>query len=294
MDERNLLEKTIEMIDGAYAPSTIRAYKGNFEKFILFCESESIQALPAQPATVAKFIKALTKSGLKSSSIRLAYASISTIHKLNELPDPTQSATAQLELRRMNRILGRHSKQALGINAAILIQMLESLEDDLRGLRNKALLMIAHDSLCRRSELVSLRIQDLEYNIAEGWGRVKLRKSKVDPYGIGRNIMLSGECIDALSKWINSAKISDGPILRGILPNGEVSNKIGAPQINRIFKAIAKKCGLANDQVERISGHSSRVGGAQELFKSGASLPTLLQKGGWSKPETALRYLENF
>jgi hypothetical protein len=32
------LLKTVEKMDGAYAPSTIRAYKTDFEVFVAFCE----------------------------------------------------------------------------------------------------------------------------------------------------------------------------------------------------------------------------------------------------------------
>jgi len=123
---KETLYKTMLMIDGAYAPSTIRAYKSNFEKFILFCKNETELALPAEPSTVAKFIQALTQSSLKSASIRLACASISTIHKLNEYPDPMKSPVAKLELRRMHRTLGRLSKQALAINASLLKKMLNA------------------------------------------------------------------------------------------------------------------------------------------------------------------------
>ena len=96
------------------------------------------------------------KSGLKSSSIRIAVASISSIHKLNLLNDPTQHPTVKIELRRMYRTLGRYSQQAFGITAPILEKMLEATANNLRGYRDRALLLLAYDSMCRRSELVSL------------------------------------------------------------------------------------------------------------------------------------------
>ena len=97
-----LLNETIIKIDGAYAPSTIRAYKTNFERFISFCEPLSNEPLPSNPATVSRYIEKLTISNLRSSSIRLAIASISAIHKLNYFPDPTQTPEVKLELKRMN------------------------------------------------------------------------------------------------------------------------------------------------------------------------------------------------
>lgn len=290
---RQLLKNTLIAIDGAYAPSTIRAYKGNFEKFIQFCEFTNSQALPANAATVASFIKALTHSGLKSASIRLAFASISTIHKLNELSDPTQSPIAKLELRRMHRVLGRSSKQALGINAPILRRMLQKTSSDLRGLRNRALLLIAYDSLCRRSELASLTIEDIENDEHSNSARIRLRRSKTDQDSLGTWILIGNESFTALHNWLTSAKIKNGKIFRGIAPSGEVLCDIKPAQINRIYKKIAKDAKLSKDEIKNISGHSIRIGAAQDLMNSGASLPLLMNRGRWSKTDTAMRYIEN-
>ena len=61
-----LLIQTIAAIDGAYASSTIRAYRANFERFIQFYEDYDTCPLPADPQDVACYISSLTKSGLKS------------------------------------------------------------------------------------------------------------------------------------------------------------------------------------------------------------------------------------
>ena len=139
-----LLLETLIHIDGAYAPSTIRAYKSSFERFIQFCEVRRLTALPADPENVALYISKLTASGLKSSSIRIIVAAISSIHKLNMLSDPTQHPVVKIELRRMHRTLGRYSQQAFGITAPILEKMLEATANNLRGTRDRALLTLAY------------------------------------------------------------------------------------------------------------------------------------------------------
>jgi len=160
-----ILCQTIKSIEGAYAPSTIRAYKTSFERFIGFCEVCEVDALPATPPAVAKYVSKLTASGLKSSTIRIMVAAISSIHKLNLLCDPTQHPVVKIELRRMHRTLGRYSQQAFGITAPILEKMLGATANNLRGIRDRALLLLAYDSMCRRSELVSLRICDIHSNV---------------------------------------------------------------------------------------------------------------------------------
>lgn len=290
-----ILHKTIKKIDGAYAPSTIRAYGANFERFIQFCEKRGIDALPANPLDLALYIAQLTKNGLKSSSIRIAVASISSIHKLNCLSDPTQHPDVKIEMRRMHRILGRSPKQAFGITAPILETMLGATDNNLRGVRDRALLLLAYDSMCRRSELVSLRVEDIKANKTEDGGEIKirLRKSKTDQELQGRWIYLSKRSTDAVKVWIHEAKLNYGFLFRGINNASEITQELQSGQINRIFKHLAQKGKLSKDIVECISGHSMRIGAAQDLLNNGASLAMILNRGRWTKIDTLMRYLEN-
>lgn len=294
MNASEILAKTIRKIDGAYAPSTIRAYKSNFERFIQFCEMRNIDALAATPSEVANYIAQLTKSGLKSSSIRIAVASISSIHKLNCLSDPTQHPDVKIELRRMHRTLGRSSKQAFGITAPILEKMLSATSSNLRGVRDQALLLLAYDSMCRRSELVSLRVTDVRIDELENYTqtKVRLRKSKTDQELQGRWIFLTQRSADALTLWLDQAELKDGLLFRGINNAIDITQELKGSQINRIYKRLAKDAKLPKQIIDQISGHSMRVGAAQDLLGSGASMPMIMNKGRWTKTDTVMRYLE--
>lgn len=288
------LMETLIRIDGAYAPSTIRAYKANFERFIQFCEKRDIDALPANPSDVALYIAQLTKSGLKSSSIRIAVASISSIHKLNCLSDPTQHPDVKIEIRRMHRTIGRSSKQAFGITTPILEKMLDATSGNLRGVRDRALLLVAYDSMCRRSELVSLKITDIQIEELDSQARMKicLRKSKTDQELQGRWIHLSKRSAEAITTWINQAKLIDGFLFRGINNAIDIMHELKSSQINRIYKQLAKNAKIPREIIDHISGHSMRVGAAQDLLRSGASMPMIMNKGRWTKTDTVMRYLE--
>lgn len=69
-------------------------------------------------------------------------------------------------------------------------------------------------------------------------------------------------------------------------------NFLSPGQINRIYKRIAMAAKVSKEQIKNISGHSIRVGAAQDLINSGVSLPILMNRGRWSKPDTAMRYVE--
>jgi len=292
---KRLLKEIINKIDGAYAPATIRAYKSNFLNFINFCEDLGKCALPADSNLVAQYVKKLTDGHLTSSSIRIAVAAIATIHKLNQASDPTQHSEVKLEVRRMNRTLGRECKQAYGITSITLHRMLNATDENLRGIRDRALMLVAYDSLCRRSELVSLQVEDLiiNHSTSESSFKLRLRRSKTDQEATGRWLYLGVEAQQALNTWLKATDLQSGKIFRGIKKKGELSDGLNSSHINRIFKRIAKTTNLDPCVIQQISGHSMRVGAAQDLLLSGASLPMIMNRGRWSKTDTVMRYVES-
>ena len=292
---RAALAETLKRIDGAYAPASIRAYKADFNELIHFCDEEEEDALPTHPQTIANFIVKMSNGKRSSASIRRAVAGIATIHKLNRYPDPTKDPDVVLEMRRMHRKLGRSCSQAGSINADTLDKLLLATDDSIRGIRDRALLLVAYDTLCRRSELVSLQVKDVKINIKNGieTSSILLRKSKTDQDATGKWLHLSQRAHLALAEWIK--KLPDGQemLYCGLNRALDISPQIGAGQINRIYKKIARKAGLDESAIEGISGHSMRVGAAQDLLNSGASMPIIMQRGRWSKTDTVMRYVEH-
>ncbi len=288
---KELLKKTIEKIEGAYAPATIRAYKSNFENFIKYCDEIKQYALPADPSTVVNFIKKISDGNLKSASIRIAIASIASIHKLNRFNDPINDPDVKLEMRRMHRYLGRASSQAYGINKGLLDRMIAATSDDLRGARDKALLSLAYDTLCRRSEIVSLDVEDI-INTNDQI-KIRLKSSKTDQDKLGKILEINSETKMYLFNWLKHSKIITGKLFRGIKNNKQYTESLNKAQINKIYKKLAIKANVDKEILKKISGHSTRVGAAQNLLKSGANLGMILKKGRWTKIDTAMKYLEN-
>ena len=290
-----LLQETIARIEGAYAHSTIRAYKADFGKFIEFCEAHNEGALPALPSSIANFIIELSNDKRSSAGIRRALCGISTIHKLNRCADPTKDPDVTIELRRMHRKLGRSSSQAGSINADTLDKLLLATDDSIRGIRDRALLLVAYDTLCRRSEIVSLQVKDVKTNIKNGIEStsILLRKSKTDQDSMGKWLRLSQRARLVLLEWMKELPEGQEILFCGLNRSLDISPQIGAGQINRIYKKIARKAGLNESVIEGISGHSMRVGAAQDLLNSGASMPIIMQRGRWSKSDTVMRYVEH-
>ncbi|MDH6504708.1 site-specific integrase, partial [Polynucleobacter sphagniphilus] len=291
-----LLQETITKIEGAYAPSTIRAYRADFTDFIRFCDTRNANALPTEPHLIVEYICQLTGSGRSSASIRRALCGLSAVHKLNRFDDPTKDPDVALEMRRMHRKLGRSSSQAGSINANTLEKLLLATDDSIRGIRDRALLLVAYDTLCRRSELVSLQVKDVKINIKNGieTSSILLRKSKTDQDSTGKWLHLSQRAHFALVGWIKELPEGQEYLMVGIDRGGRISHSsLNSGQVNRIYKRIARNAGLDELIIEGISGHSMRVGAAQDLLNSGASMPIIMQRGRWSKTDTVMRYLEH-
>jgi integrase len=283
-DETPTLEATLRRLEGAYSTATIRAYRADFQAFQTHCETMGLPSLPADPIAVAEFVDRLSGSGLSSASIRRAVGGIASIHRLNRLTDPTKDPDVVLAMRRMHRILGRAARQAQAIQTQTLEQLLSVCDESLRGYRNRALLLTAYDMLGRRSEVVALQVSDLRPP------KVLIRRSKTDPAGLGRWVTLSPRCIDAIHAWLSVAGIASGALFRGIQGSGQLNDALTAGQLNRILKRLARKAGIPPTH---ISGHSLRIGAAQDLLEKGASLPAIMHRGRWSKTDTVMRYLES-
>jgi site-specific recombinase XerD len=286
-----VLLKLLEHLEGAYAPNTLRAYRADMQEFIAYCQSNGKCALPALPFTVSSFLLQCTSQNIKTATVRRKISSISAIHRLSYLEDPTKHPEVKITLRKISRQLGTRFDQAFPVTRTILDKLLAVCGHDLRGLRNRALLLLAYDSMCRRSEVVSLCVDDMEW-LSDAGVSILLHKSKTDQHGSGKWIHLSTEATNAVEDWLQAAQIKDGFILRGVLPNGQITTSLCDSRLSRIYKSLGKRAGLGERIVQSISGHSMRVGGAQDLLVQGASLPQIMVKGGWAKTDTVMRYVE--
>ncbi len=245
---------------------------------------------------MAQYIYKLTHTGRSSASFRRALCGLSAIHRLNRFDDPTKDPDVTIEMRRMHRKLGRSSKQAAGINVDILEKLLLATDSSIRGIRDRALLLVAYDTLCRRSELISLQINDVLFNTKHGMetSSILLRRSKTDQDSSGRWLHLNQRAHQALKQWMQKLPKDQKYLMVGIDRGGKISrSSLGSGQINRIYKGIARKARLDESKIASISGHSMRVGAAQDLLNLGANMPAIMQRGRWSKTDTVMRYLEH-
>jgi len=141
-----------------------------------------------------------------------------------------------------------------------------------RGLRDRALLLLAFAGAFRRSELVALNLEDLEF--CEHGLRVTIQKSKTDQEGDGATIAIargSFACpVNAVRDWVETARLTHGPIFRPVSKKGRILNRrLSDRAVTELVKAYARRAGLkAGD----FSAHSLRAGFLISAARRGASL----------------------
>jgi integrase len=213
---------------------------------------------------------------------------IGAVHRLAGQPDPTKAEPVRQALKRMARQLGTRQKQAAPVNAYELRRITDTAGPRPIDQRDLALILLMRDLLARRSEAVALDVADVSFD-PDGSGTVLIRRSKTDQTGEGRELYISPAAVAQLRHWLEVAAIVEGAIFRAVNKAGRPGARLQSAEVARIIKRMARKAGLA---AEAMSGHSCRVGMAQDLVAAGADVAGLMQAGRWKSMQMPARYSE--
>jgi integrase/recombinase XerD len=169
--------------------------------------------------------------------------------------------------------------------------MIDALPDTMAGTRNKALLSMSYDFLARCSELVALQSSDLTFT-KDGSLTGMIRKSKTDQYGKGRLVFGSNRSAKLVRRWLRLKPKEIKPLFCAINHGRFIDRPICDQNVNDIIKrSVVKVKGCVRPSDLEVSGHSLRVGAAQDLLIKGYDLAAIMRAGGWSDPNTVSRYL---
>jgi integrase len=180
------------------APATRTAYRGDFTRFRLWCMARNVSAPPASPETVAGYLAAEAEAGLAASTIGRRCAAIRHAHKLAGHEPPTNNEAVKATLRGIRRTIGAAPKRKAPTVAEITQEMARAAPADIKGLRDRALLLLGFGGAFRRSELVALDVADIEET--EDGLRVTIRRSKTDQEGQARRSLSSAAARAARSR----------------------------------------------------------------------------------------------
>jgi len=284
------IEKILLVCEGAYSPNTLRGYRKDLQCFNRWCDAKSIMWLPAAAEAVALYVDDLT-CNMSIATIKRRLCAIRFAHFIANLNSPVDHSAVHLAVRRASLRKRRRPSQSLGLTGQILQKILTACSDDLTGARDAALISTGYDTLCRSSELAVIQVEHVCFSARVASIFIPLSKS--DPFGDGRTAYLSPQTSELLKRWLERAAINNGAVFRGLHTGKVGSSALDTSSIRRLIKVAARRTDLPEAIIQSLSGHSMRIGAAQDMMVSGFDQIAIMQAGGWKTASVVLRYVEN-
>ncbi len=276
-----LAERARDYVEAASSANTRRAYAADWKHFCAWARRQHLDVLPPNPQTVGLYITAQASgSGGDKKSVSTIERRLSALTwNFSQRGQPLDRkdrhiATVLAGIRNSHASPPRQKEAILPED---LITMLETLDRaGLRGLRDRAMLLLGFAGGLRRSEIVGLDVGRDQTEDSSGWIEffpdkgvlVTLRgKTGWREVEIGRGSSDATCPVVALQIWLKLARIGHGPLFRRVAGQGK---KVGAERLNdqevaRLVKRTALAAGVRGDLSEgdratKFSGHSLRAG----------------------------------
>lgn len=317
---RDLAEDAISYHEEALSENTRRAYESGWEDFCLFCGEKGFEPLPAEPAAVALYLSFLskkidhetgevTKEGLSVPTLEQRLSAIGHYHEERGHESPTSARAVKKVMAGIRRRQRHRAEEARPLMTYHIKRMVDSLRKKaenyaqkkreraktasgaeltsgerrylrLLEARNRALILVGYAGALRRSEIASLRFDDLSK--APGLGlTLDVRQSKTDQEGKGdliyiRRLESEYDPVRALDKWREASGLDQGAVFQPITRGGKVQEKsITGRTANNIVQEAVRLAGLSDP--EEYSAHSLRAGHATQATKNGVPAEIAMQ-----------------
>jgi len=297
-DLKALHEETLNNLKSSKAINTIRAYKSDFKDFGAFCVKHSFKALPTEPKIVALYLTYLSGRDAKMSTLRRRLVSIGMMHKLKGYYLDNKHPVIIENLMGIKRTKGsiQRGKKPILINQlkAIINVINEEKIEEIKKIRDKAIILVGFGGGFRRTELISIDHEDLEF-VTEGV-KITIKRSKTDQFGEGMTKGLpyfanETYCpVSHLKKWIEISNIKDGAIFRRFVKGSSLtSSRLTDQSVVLLIKRYLELAGIEN---KNYSGHSLRSGFATVSAESGADERSIMAMTGHKTTQMVRRYIK--
>lgn len=278
-------------IAAATSDNTRRMYRAQAGRFADWCASNELDALPAAPETVARYLTARAEAGAKVATIQAARSAIAAMHRAAAVENPCDAELVRVTVRGLTRRHRAPQRQASALTADDLAAILATAhlprktargtESEAvaarRGRVDAAIAGVLFQAGLRRSEAAALTWADIEPATTPGAFRITVRAGKTNQ---------DGRRVDVRLVKNGAARALDALRPDDAAPDARVFGGLNGASIGRRLTAAAKAAGLEGD----YTGHSGRVGLASELTTRGASLQEVMLAGGWQSAAMVARY----
>lgn len=205
----------------AKAENTRRAYRAAVRAWCAWCTKHDLPPLPAAGADVAAFLAGERGRKLSPETLKLRRAAIRYLHRAAGCPVPTDDVCVSETMGGITRDAARKGEvphKKVAATATVLRRLLAPIPDDLRGLRDRALLLVGFAGALRRSELAAILFEHLEKT--DRGLRLTLPQTKGEQAAAVTVPLPYGDTelcpVQALERWKAAAGLSAGPVFRRI------------------------------------------------------------------------------
>ena len=282
---KNLELETISNLRNSKAQNTLRAYQADFKDFSNFCNQNNFKEMPTEPKILSLYITQLSATS-KYSTLKRRIASIGVLHKMKGHYLDTKHPVIIENLMGIKRKKGvnqKGKKPLLISNLKLLINVIHKYQKKTKKLlRDKAILLIGFSGGFRRSELVQIEYEDLDF-VSEGL-KIFIKRSKTDQSGEGSTKGIpyfDNEIycpVKSLKEWLEYSNIKKGKIFN-------VSDKT-------VALIVKKYSNLAGLDSNKYAGHSLRSGFATSAAEAGAEERSIMAMTGHKSTEMVRRYIK--
>lgn len=277
-------------LPAATSDNTRKAYRSDISHF-----EKWGGRLPATRESIIRYLETYAQE-LNPRTLARRLTALKHWHTYQELPDPTQHPLISKTLAGITRTHGKPKDKARPLAPQELASIAQRLQGDgsMAAMRDNALLQTGFFGALRRSELVNIHVEDIQWE-KEGIV-ITIPQSKTDQMHQGQYCAIpfgrDALCpIVALKSWLEKADIKEGPLFRRIYMNGSLDVRALTPlSVNHILQARARESGIA--YADEFSSHSLRRGLATSAARAGASLETIMRHGRWKQVNTVMEYIQ--
>lgn len=262
------------------AGATLRAYRADWAHYTAWCAQRGFTPIPAAPQHVGAYLATLGASHAPRT-IRRRLAAIGTMHRFNDLAWDARDRAIQDPLQAALRQAGPPPEDAAILTRPLLHRLLATCDASARGRRDRAVLLFGFTGALRRSEIVSLQVED----VLDGPGGLVLhiRGPEAGKGSPAPEITLPRDDAEALCPvlafraWQAVARRTAGPLFRSVSRAGQVSGRaLHADAVRRILNHRVALAGLETETVGRLSAHALRAGFIRDAQGRGLSAAEIL------------------
>jgi len=283
-DVKSLELETLKNLKSSKAANTLRAYESDYKDFGRFCIKHGFKSMPTEPKILTLYLTHLSQTS-KFSTLKRRLASISVIHRLSGHYIDTKHPMITENLMGIKRVKGSYQKAKKPIlinDLKSIVNVIDKDQNEKRRAKNRALILVGFAGGFRRSELVAILFEDIDF-VPEGV-KIFIKRSKTDQSGEGMTKGIpyfsnQNYCpVISLKNWLEKSEIKSGKIF-------DMSDKSVALTIKK-YTAIA---GLDSN---KYSGHSLRSGFATSAAELGAEERSIMAMTGHKTSQMVRRYIQ--